>query len=69
MTTPQVLRCCASYAQLRREDCLIPERCQERLCSDCATRVHYDPKASIPLLGQEKIICETCLDRFVQEMT
>lgn len=62
--TAEVLRLCASYDDLSREDCVVPERCQERTCSVCGALVHYDPKGSIPILGREKIICSnsSCLE-------
>lgn len=64
----EVLRFCASYEDLPREDCVIPERCEERACSICGALVHYDPKASIPILGREKIVCSssTCLEAAMQ---
>ena len=57
-----VLRLCASLAMLPLEECAVPERCQTRQCRVCDQDVHWDPKASIPILGPEFIICETCFD-------
>lgn len=59
---PGALRLCAPYEQLSREDCAIPERCVERSCSICKRGVHYDPKASIPVLGPETIVCTICME-------
>jgi hypothetical protein len=64
-----VLRLCAGYDELPREECVCPERCVERHCSRCRRPVHYDPRASIPLLGDEVIVCGTCLDRYGAAVT
>lgn len=61
-STPVVMRLCASLAELPREQCAVPERCVDRECSQCGQLVHYDPRASIPLLGAELIICGECFD-------
>ena len=61
-STPFAIRLCASYAALPREQCTVPERCLERSCSQCGQAVHYDPKASIPLLGAELIVCGECFE-------
>lgn len=58
----EVLRLCASYERLPREQCVIPERCEERICSLCEGPVHYDPRASIPILGPERIVCSSCFE-------
>jgi hypothetical protein len=60
VTFPFVLRLAASYDQLSREDCTVPERCEERRCFHCQQRVHYDPAAAIPILGMERIVCGEC---------
>jgi hypothetical protein len=56
----RVLRICASHEFLPREECAVPERCEERTCEGCGAPVHYDPKASIPALGPELVVCQTC---------
>jgi hypothetical protein len=71
METP-VLRLCAAigpaaYGKLPREMCACPERCQDRECSVCGTEVHYDPKASIPALGEELIVCGGCMEALLGE--
>lgn len=62
-----VLRLCVAvgpeaYGRLPRELCAVPERCQDRNCAVCGCTVHYDPKASLPDLGQERIVCGGCFD-------
>lgn len=59
MTRP-MLRLCASYSDLSRQDCSCPDRCIERNCTRCGTPVHYDPKACLPFLGTELILCLSC---------
>lgn len=59
---PEVLRLCASHENLPREQCAVPERCEDRTCSICGQLVHYDPKASIPILGPERIVCTECFE-------
>lgn len=54
------LRICATYDDLPPEDCTIPERCEQVTCVRCRRPMHYDPKARIPLLGEEIIVCEKC---------
>lgn len=61
----QVLRLCVSVDSLPLADCVVPDRCQLATCSGCGRSVHYDPKASIPLLGEEVILCETCTDQLL----
>ncbi len=58
-----VLRLCVPFEDLPRELCTCPDRCQVRQCSLCLRDVHYDPKAAIPALGQEFIICSICLEQ------
>lgn len=62
-----VLRLCvrlgpAEDGGLPADQCTIPGRCERRQCSRCGHAVHYDPQASIPLLGPEVILCILCLD-------
>jgi hypothetical protein len=61
-----VLRLCASIRELPREQCAVPERCIDRKCALCGQTVHYDPRARIPLLGSETIVCSTCFDALVE---
>lgn len=60
-----VLRLCVRKSVLPPEQCAVPERCENRQCCGCGEDVHYDPKASIPVLGEEMIICMQCLDASV----
>lgn len=64
-----VLRMCASFRELPQAECVIPERCVERACSVCMTPVHYDPKASLPFLGPERLLCEICADDVLRELS
>lgn len=57
-----VMRLCASLRSLPRDQCLVPERCIDRECRICGTKVHYDPKAAIPVLGEEFIVCGGCFE-------
>ena len=61
-----VLRLCAAVRDLPRELCAVPERCQDRECGVCGTTVHYDPRASILLLGKEYIVCGGCLEALLE---
>jgi hypothetical protein len=58
-----VLRLCAPFEDLPRELCACPDRCEVRQCELCLRDVHYDPKASIPELGAEVIICRICIEQ------
>lgn len=61
----KLLRLCARLAVLPPGDCLIPERClHDKSCSRCRQLVHYDPAASIEILGREVLVCESCLEGF-----
>ena len=62
-----VLRLCVRTETLPLDQCAVPERCERRNCALCGAEVHYDPKASIPLLGPEQITCDICLDRLVEQ--
>ena len=60
-----VLRLCARIDDfLPVSECAVPDRCdhETKRCSVCGWMVHYDPKASIPLLGAERIVCTWCLE-------
>jgi hypothetical protein len=61
--TGPVLRLCASYSELPREQCAVPDRCEQRACYVCFGPVHYDPAASIPILGAEIIVCGPCFEK------
>jgi hypothetical protein len=43
-------------------DCACPDRCIPKACALCKRGVHYDPAASIPLLGEEMIVCDRCIE-------
>jgi hypothetical protein len=60
-----VLRFCAPMTDLPRDQCTVPDRCQDRNCQVCGQVVHWDPKAAIPLLGPEFIVCSPCVDRLL----
>lgn len=57
-----VLRMTASFLRLPEAQCAVPDRCEPRACQRCGRPVHYDPEASIPLLGPEWIVCDICLE-------
>lgn len=70
MADPQpVLRICVRKSELPPEECAVPERCENRQCQACGQDVHYDPKASIPVLGKEMIVCITCLEKAIDRKT
>lgn len=60
-----VMRLAATVAGLPIDQCAIPERCETRECADCHQPVHYDPKACIPLLGPEHIVCDDCMPYYL----
>lgn len=71
MNDQPVLRVCvaigpAAYGRLPRGMCTVPERCEDRTCSCCGVTVHYDPRASIPALGQERIVCGGCFEAITE---
>jgi hypothetical protein len=50
--------------ELSLADCCVPDRCDHgRTCQVCEHPVHYDPKASIPQLGAELVVCTACIDQ------
>ena len=66
--TPGVVRLCMKIGDgphsVTLDDCAVPDRCDHgRTCSACADPVHYDPKASIPQLGAELIVCPACMEQ------
>lgn len=68
--TPQrVLRICVRKTTLPPEQCAVPERCETRWCQirECRAEVHYDPKASIPALGEEFIVCGECIEAALEK--
>lgn len=71
MNDNSVLRLCAAvgpleYGRLPREMCTCPERCVDRKCTCCGATVHYDPRARIPALGTEVIVCGGCFEAIGQ---
>jgi hypothetical protein len=58
-----VLRLCAPFEDLPVELCTCPDRCEIRQCALCLRDVHYDPKALIPELGREVIVCAICIEQ------
>jgi hypothetical protein len=61
-----VIRLCASFITLPRDECVVPERCVDRECRVCGTKVHYDPKSRIDALGEEFIVCSGCFEALME---
>ena len=59
---PPVLRICARQDRLPAAECIIAERCDHsKVCRTCGAELHYDPAATIALLGPEFIVCGDCV--------
>lgn len=61
----ECLRIMAGYDKLSAEDCSIPDRCVTRYCEFCKQACHYDPRATLPILGKETLACGTCVNRML----
>jgi hypothetical protein len=58
-----VLLLCAAFEDLPASLCSCPDRCRIEQCALCLRDVHYDPRASIPALGREVIVCLRCIEQ------
>lgn len=64
----RALRLCVSVAELAELQFDPVEGSQRRKCELCGCEVWYDPRATMPFLGPEFIVCGQCFEDRYREL-